>query len=477
MLVIIVRMNISYDSKEFYRAHLARDVRFDGKFFIAVRTTMIYCRPTCPARKAKLKNLSFYIHAAQAEEAGYRPCLRCRPETAPGSAAWIGTSATVQRAVRMMDTFALDGLSIKEIAEKLGIGERWLRELFQQQVGASPQAILISRKLDIARNLLDNSSLSITEIAFSSGFQSIRRFNDAFKSRFKQAPRAIRKKKKPCSEHGLDLQLSYRPPFAWHNLLDFFKQRVIPTMEFVDEKSYQRLFTCGDVRGYFKATLAENNKVKVSFKLNKAANIIEYVARIKNMFDLDADPMAIEKNLSEDEILKVFFKKQRGLRIPGCWDGFELAVRAIIGQKISVKSARTVLIRLVEKCGEKQNFDESISLQYFFPTPKNILKADISNIGLTIAKEKSLKCLAEAVRARKIILDGTAPFEQTCEQLLAIKGIGPWTVEYVAMRALKKPDAFPETDLEIKKKLKQFKLDPQKWMPWRAYAAVLLLNL
>ena len=176
-------MKLTYDKNEFYRAHLARDPRFDGKFFVAVKTTKIYCRPICPAKKAKLKNLEFFIHAAQAEEAGFRPCLRCRPETAPGSAAWIGTSATVQRAIRMMDCFALEELSIHDLAAKLGHGERWLRELFQQQVGASPQSILMSKKLDMARNLLDKSSLSITEIAFSSGFQSIRRFNDAFKTR------------------------------------------------------------------------------------------------------------------------------------------------------------------------------------------------------------------------------------------------------------------------------------------------------
>lgn len=186
-------MIIKFNQAEFYRAHLARDSRFDGKFFVAVKTTGIYCRPVCPARKAQMKNLEFFIHAVQAEEAGYRPCLRCRPETAPGSAAWIGTSSIVQRAIRMMDSFALEELSIKDIALKLNIGERWLRELFQKQVGANPQSILMSRKLDIARNLLDHSCLSITDIAFNSGFQSLRRFNDAFKKRFDTAPSVFRK--------------------------------------------------------------------------------------------------------------------------------------------------------------------------------------------------------------------------------------------------------------------------------------------
>src|SRR5471030_1840639 len=209
-MLVSVTMKLNYDPTEFYKAHLARDVRFDGKFFVAVKTTKIYCRPICTARKAKLKNLEFFIHAAQAEEAGFRPCLRCRPETAPGSSAWIGTSATVQRAIRLMDCYALEELSIGDMATKLGIGERWLRELFQQQVGASPQAILLSKKLDIARNLLDESSLSITDIAFSSGFQSLRRFNDAFKTRFQKTPSAFRKN--PLSKGQLRFQLSYRPP-------------------------------------------------------------------------------------------------------------------------------------------------------------------------------------------------------------------------------------------------------------------------
>lgn len=295
-------MKISYNKDEFYRAHLARDIRFDGKFFVAVKTTKIYCRPVCPARKAQLKNVEFFIHAAQAEEAGYRPCLRCRPETAPGSAAWIGTSATVQRAIRMMDRFDLEALSIQSIAEDLEIGERWLRELFQDQVGASPQSILISKKLSIARNLLDNSSLSITDIAFSSGFQSIRRFNDAFKARFQKTPSELRKK---LHSDGLQhLQLRYRPPYAWSSIINFFQARTLPSMELVEKNSYQRIFTYAKTQGWMKVELGEENKLKISFKLNKPANILDFVSRVKAMFDLDADPMAIEKDLEKDERLK-----------------------------------------------------------------------------------------------------------------------------------------------------------------------------
>jgi AraC family transcriptional regulator of adaptative response / DNA-3-methyladenine glycosylase II len=468
-------MTLTYDRHEFYRAHLARDPRFDGKFFVAVKTTGIYCRPTCPARKAKLENLEFFIHKAQAEEAGFRPCLRCRPETAPGSAAWIGTSTTVQRAIRIMDRFALEEFSITDLATKLGIGERWLRELFQQQVGANPQSILLSKKLDAARNLLDQSSLSITDIAFSSGFQSIRRFNAAFKTRFQQTPSEMRKE--PLSKGQLKLQLSYRPPYAWKEMMKFFSYRAIPQIELVDENSYQRLITYGDIRGWFKIRNTENNKIAVEFKLNKNSNIVEFITRLKNIFDLDADPMAIENSLQEDEQLSPFLQQYPGLRIPGCWDGFELAVRAIVGQKISVKGARTILSRIVEICGEKQTFDESLPLKQFFPTPEHILTADLSNIGLTGARIDTLKSLAREVVNKTLILDGTADFEATCQRLLAIKGIGPWTVEYIAMRALRNPNGFPETDLELQKKISRLQLNPKLWSPWRAYAAILLWNL
>ena len=468
-------MNRPYDKQEFYRAHLTRDIRFDGKFFVAVKTTKIYCRPVCPARKAKLENLEFFIHAAQAEEAGYRPCLRCRPETAPGSAAWIGTSATIRRAVRMMESLDLDSMSIKIIAEKLGIGERWLRELFQQQIGINPQAFLLNRKLNVARNLLDNSDLSTTEIALSSGFNSIRRFNDAFKTRFQQTPSSF--KKKPSTSNLQSLYLRYRPPFSWKAMMSFFSQRAIPAMESVTNYTYQRLFTYKGVPGWMKASLVEDYKIKVDFKLNEITTMLDFVTRIKELFDLDADPMLIENDLKRDKKLKPLLKQHAGLRIPGCWDGFELAVRAVIGQKISVKAARTVLIRLVDLYGEKQVFDDSLQLTYLFPSPEKILSADLLKLGLTTAKAQTLKVLAQAVYDKELILDSTADYEETCKKLLSIKGIGPWTVEYIAMRGLKNPDAFPETDLEIKKRIKQFDLDPQKWIPWRAYAAILLFNL
>ncbi len=469
-------MKLNYDKIELYKAHLSRDQRFDGKFFVAVKTTKIYCRPTCPARKAKLENLEFYIHAFQAEKNGYRPCIRCRPETAPGSAAWVGTSAVVKRALRIMDTHALEKLSINNLATKLGISDRHLRKLFQQQVGISPQAILLSKKLDIARNLLYQSNLSITDIAFNSGFNSIRRFNDAFKTRFNKVPSALRSNTSTLKQQ-INLELSYRPPYAWNSLLNFFKNRLIPEMELVTDTSYERLISLDQIRGWFKVTFLESNKINIEFRLNKNANLIEFITRIKNIFDLDCDPMAIESMLMLDPKLTSFVKKFNGLRIPGSWDGFELAIRALIGQRISVKVAHTILNKIVNLCGEEQFFDDSLKLKRFFPTPENILNADLAKIGLPTSKIETIRTLAKEVINNNIILDGTADFNETCQKLLQIKGIGPWTVEYIAMRALRDPNSFPLNDLELQKKVIMLKLDPSKWVPWRSYAAILLWNI
>lgn len=475
MLLLLI-MKINYDPIQYYKAHLARDPRFDGKFFVAVKTTKIYCRPTCPARKAKLENLEFYTYAIQAEAAGYRPCLRCRPETIPGCAAWIGTSATIRRAIRIMDSSALEELSVSKLADKLGIGERWLRQLFQKQIGASPQTILLTKKLDIARSLLETSSnLSIADIAFSSGFKSIRRFNDAFKLRFGQAPGIFKQNKH--SDGTLCLRLSYCPPYAWDSIIKFFDNRTIHKMELVENSTYQRLIAHGDIRAWFRAKLVENNKIEFELKLNKNANIPEFIYRLRNIFDLDCDPITIMKTLAEDNKLKPFLKQYNGLRIPGCWDGFELAIRAIVGQRISVRAAHTILGRIVENYGEIQTLDSSLKLTKFFPTPHQILHADLSNLGLTNSKIQSIKFLAYEIVNNNLILDGTADFIKTCKKLHGIKGIGKWTVEYIAMRGLRDPNAFPETDLEIQKKIKLLQLSPKKWMPWRAYAAILLWNI
>lgn len=468
-------MNILYDQKELYKAHLSRDNRFDGKFFVAVKTTRIYCRPICPARKAKLKNLQFYRYAVQAESAGYRPCLRCRPESAPGSDDWLGTNAFIRRTLRWMESSHLEDITIKSVAEKLGITERWLSKIFKEQVGASPKAMLLIKKLDIARNLLASSNLSITDIAFSSGFNSVRAFNTAFKNRFQTVPSKLRR-----SHHSLKEQciyLRYRPPYAWHKMLDFFDKRAIPSIELVIDNTYQRLLSYGETYGWMKISHADDNQIKVEFAFDRKVDILDFITRVKAMLDLDADPMQIENDLKQDQQFKPFVEKNSGMRIFGGWDGFEIAVRAIIGQLISIKAARTILGRLVDLCGQTQSINMEIPLKKYFPSPEDILNADISGIGLSKSKETAIKTLATAIVEKKINLNGIDDYDQTRERLLAIKGIGKWTVEYIALRCFKDPNAYPETDLELIKRMRQYQFDPNKWIPWRGYGAALLFSL
>lgn len=466
-----------FDTQIFYRAHLAKDARFDGKFFVAVKTTGIYCRPTCPAKKARLENLEFFLAAELAESAGYRPCLRCRPESAPGSLAWLGKSAMVQAAIKMIEAHASDNLCVQSLADKLGISTRWLSALFSTEVGITPQKLILNKKLNLARGLLEHSSQSITDIAFAAGFNSLRRFNDAFKLRFGKAPSKFRQTPKNKASDSQCLYLRYRPPLCWENLLDFFQKRMLPEIETVTQQYYLRVFSEGDLKGWFKLSLAKDYQIKVEFSFNQKICIVAFVNKIKAMLDLDACPLQVEYDLGQDLTLKPFLTQFSGIRVPGCFNNFELAVRTIIGQRISVKAAKTILQRLVQLCGKPQSIAEDLSLTHFFPEPEDILQADLSSIGLTKARVNTLKALATLITNETLNLSAAANYDETCKILHTIKGIGPWTVEYIAMRALKNPNAFPETDLEIQKKLKQYHFDPKKWVPWRAYGAILMYQI
>ncbi|MCI5053057.1 MAG: helix-turn-helix domain-containing protein [Simkaniaceae bacterium] len=466
-------MNLPYTKDELYRAHLSRDPRFDGLFYVAVKTTKIYCRPICPARKAHLKNLEFFLHPNEAEERRYRPCQRCRPETAPGANPC--TSSTIKRALSLIEMTPLEDISIDSLANTLAVTPRWLSELFNKHIGTTPQAYLISKRLDLARNLLDHSNMTVTQIAFASGFNSLRNFNDTFKQRFKKTPSAFRSN--PRSGTPIQLELSYRPPYNWEKLLKFLEDRSISNLERVNDQSYERLFRMSGFSGWMKVMPTEGNKLKIELKLSEPRNLIGCISQIKKMFDLDADPMAIEKSLSQDVNLKPYLKQYRGLRVPGTCDGFEIAVRAIIGQKISVKGARSALAKLVFLFGEDQTIDSTLPLSKFFPTPEQLLQADLSKVGLTQSKCQALLDLAREIREKRLSLDGTQDSKEVCQRLLAIKGIGPWTVAYISMRALRDPNAFLETDLEIKKKLGKLHFNLEKWTPWRAYGNMLLWNI
>lgn len=476
----------------FYQALLARDRRFDGRFFTGVHTTGIYCRPICPARTPLLKNVDFYKTAAAAEEAGFRPCQRCRPESAPGTPAWSGTSATVARALRLLRAGELDadeqGLGV--LAARLGIGERRLRQLFAEHIGASPQAVLRTQRLDFARRLIDDTALPMAQVALSAGFGSIRRFNDAVKRRFGKPPGELRKRRRsassPDSDSGaLTLRLPYRPPYAWEPLLAFLAARANPGVEAVAGSAYLRTFRCGGSEGWLTVRPASDpSESSLELRLHLApgaelgAGLMDTVERVRMQFDLEADPLRIASQLGQDPRLAPLVAAQPGLRVPGGFDGFELAVRAILGQQVSVKGATTLSGRLVQHFGKPlaASGARPAQLTHLFPSPDVLATAELTQIGIPKARAAALRGLADAVAAGRLMLSSSADVAQTVKTLLALPGVGPWTAQYIAMRVLRDPDAFPATDLVLARMLSGGEPDAEPWRPWRAYAALYLWN-
>lgn len=434
-----------------YRAVRSRDSRFDGRFFTAVTSTGIYCRPVCPARTPRRKNVAFYPCAAAAEEAGFRPCLRCRPESSPGTPAWLGTSATVSRGLKLINEGALDQGGVDELAGRLGMGSRQLRRLFNEHLGASPLAVALSKRVHMARKLLDETRLTVTEIAYAAGFQSVRRFNAAMQKTYGRSPTSLRKMDRvlDSDEAHLVLRLPYRAPYDWRLLIDFLKPRAIPGVETVRHEAYRREIEQGVVE--VKPSRKEHCLL-LRVPVAASRNLASIVERARCLFDVGADPDAIERHLKTNPLLAGRIKP--GLRVPGAWDRFELAVRAVLGQQVSVKGATTLAGRV----------NASFGL-----SPAALARADLTTIGLTRKRAEAVRGLATAARC----LDDPATAR---ERLLEIPGIGPWTVQYIAMRALKEPDAFPSSDLGLRKALsktaKQLEKAAEKWRPWRAYAAM-----
>jgi AraC family transcriptional regulator of adaptative response / DNA-3-methyladenine glycosylase II len=469
-----------------YRALRARDARFDGRFFTAVRSTGIYCRPICPARTPRRENCWFVPCAAAAQEAGYRPCLRCRPEASPGTPAWQGTSATVSRALRLISDGALDEGSVATLAARLGIGDRHLRRLFLEHLGASPVTVAQTRRLLFAKKLIDDTALPMVEVAAASGFASVRRFNDAIRQTYARPPRELRRAARdesPLTE-GVTLTLAYRPPYPWKRVLGYLAARAFGGVEQVREDAYRRSFTLADAQGWFEVRQPEPGApLAVRVHATGTFALIRLAERVRQLFDLGADPQEIQAPLEADPRLRRALRKLPGVRVPGCWDGFELAVRAILGQQVSVAGATTLARRLAERFGHPldaaiQPHDGEPLLA--FPSAETLAEADIQAIGMPRTRARAVGALAAAVAGGKLSLRTTADPEQERETLLALPGVGPWTVEYIAMRALREPDAFPETDLGL---LRAFGPDAtpaallraaEAWRPWRAYAAMLL---
>ena len=472
------------DARTCYRALETRDRRFDGRFFVGVLTTRVYCRPVCPARTPKRANVRFFACAATAQEAGFRPCLRCRPESAPGSPAWRGTSSTVQRALRLIAEGALDAGDAQGLAARLGIGERHLRRLFARHLGTTPGVVAVTRRVHFAKQLLDETDLGMAHVARAAGFPSVRRFNAAIRATYGMTPTALRKR--PSGRAGgddLELSLSFRPPYAWDALLDYLRPRATPGVERVAGNTYARTFALGGERGVLTVAPADRrDALRVRIQGARPHVLLQIVARLRRMFDLDADPHAIADQLANDRRLARSVAATPGLRLPGAWDGFELAVRAVLGQQVSVRAATTLAGRLAARYGS--GIETSAGLDRVFPDAAGLADVDLVGLGLPRRRAGALRALARAVTSGDVRFDGTQDTAELRARLLALDGFGDWTCEYIAMRALHEPDAFPAGDLGVRRALTHD--DPRRgsslrtpsaisrraetWKPWRAYA-------
>ncbi|HWQ75684.1 MAG TPA: AlkA N-terminal domain-containing protein [Syntrophomonas sp.] len=480
------------DNQACYAAFKAHDSRFDGHLFVGVSSTGIYCRPICRAKAAKEENCNFFISAAAAEAAGFRPCRRCRPELAPGLSISDSASRIAQGAAIIMEENCLTDLKISDLAGMLNITSRHLRRVFSAQFGVSPVQYLQSRRLLLAKCLLADTNLSITEVALSAGFGSIRRFNDLFKKYYKSTPSKFRSSGKvnSANKETITLTLGYRPPYAWEELVDFLADRAIPGVEYVKDGVYRRTVAMksGSSTYYGWISVAnkpEKNSLAVTLSCSLLPVLPKVLARIRCLFDINCNPDEIYRKLSIMNELRPNLCIP-GLRLPGSFDPFEMSVRAILGQQVTVKAARTLAMRFADAFGEKIStpFDE---LHCSFPSPEIIyrLELPIENqlgpLGIIGARARSIFALAEALVTDTIHFNPGANPELETEKLLQLPGFGPWTVQYVGMRALNWPDAFPHTDFGVKKALtglmpKEILDVSQAWRPWRSYATINLWN-
>ncbi|MBX3024253.1 helix-turn-helix domain-containing protein [bacterium] len=472
---------MALDPTACYRALRARDRRFDGRFFVGVRTTGVYCRPICPAPTPLRANIELYACAAAAEAAGFRPCKRCRPETSPGTPAWLGSSAAVSRALRLIRDGALDGGGVAALAARLGVGERQLRRLFDQHLGASPAAVARAQRLQAARAMIDQTSLPMIDIATAAGFQSVRQFNHAVRQRFGAAPRALRQQSVAWAASlreraGLALRVPYRPPLDWPGLLAFLAARATPGVESVAGDVYRRSVRIGETVGWLEvAPVAGASALVVRLWPGDGAALLPVVERVRRLFDLGADPLSINAHLRADPRLRPLVAARPGLRVPGAWDPFEIAVRGIVGQQISVAGATTLIGRLVARCGAR--VDLAADLTHLFPTPAALAAADLAGIGMPGARAAALQGLARAVADGRLRLDAARGLEEAVARLRALPGVGEWTAQYIAMRGLGEPDACPHGDLVLRQALggvsaAALARAADAWRPWRAYAAV-----
>ena len=477
------------------QAWKARDPRFDGRFFIGVRTTGVYCRPVCRERMPREENVTFFDSAAAASEAGYKPCLRCRPESAPGTPAWRGPSTTVTSALRLINNGALDDGSVVALCERLGVTALYLDRSFTNHLGASPKTVAQTRRLQFAKKLIDETSLGMTDIALSSGYSSIRRFNEHFVQTYNRSPNSLRKTRAAAAE-GIELKISFREPYDFQSLLEFYRIRAVPGVEnvsvdpalsenvfldnalsdnvFLDNapKSYERSFVLDGKSGHLSVSNSGGQLVCVVQGVH-TRSLMKIMSKVRSMFDVDAVPEAINSVLCEDRIMRKLVKKRPGLRLPGAFDEFETAVRAIVGQQVSVKGATTVMGRIADQYGVQTEYGR------VFPSAEMLVDLNPAMLPMPLKRATAIKLLAVAVADGELEFD--ADEQVLYDQMIAIPGIGPWTAQYVCLRALSNPDAFLHGDLVIRKVAekilgvsseKELIKTAEAWRPWRGYAGM-----
>lgn len=463
------------DADVCFRAVRARDRRFDGRFFTAVASTGIYCRPICPVRPPKRENMRFYSSAAAAEGAGYRPCLRCRPERAPGLATVDAASRLAAAAIGRIEEHAISNRTVSDLAAALGVSDRHLRRVTEAELGVSPIELAQTQRLLLAKRLLSETSLKLTDIAFAAGFGSVRRFNSLFKERYGLNPRRLRRSS--GATPGLTCQLDFRPPFAWRSILAYLRVRAVPGVETVDATHYRRTVALGDRQGWIAVSLAASGTaLEVEISPTLAPVVGAVIVRVKHLFDLGAAPDAVEALLAEDPMLKPIVKRLPGLRVLGAFDGFELAVRAVLGQQVSVKGAATLAGRWAKTFGAplETPFPGLNRLAPGAERMRDVAAHEIGALGVVGSRARCLEALARAVAGGRVVLSSNANVDEQVERLTDLPGIGPWTAQYIAMRALHWPDAFPDGDLVLLRaarlKRKELRARAEGWRPWRAYA-------
>ncbi len=463
-----------------YRAVESRDTRFDGWFFTAVTSTGIYCRPSCPSVTPRREHVRFYPTAASAQAAGFRACKRCRPDAAPGSPEWNARADLVARAMRLIADGVVDREGVAGLARRLSIGERHLHRQFVAELGAGPLAIVRAQRAQTARLLLETTTLTAAEVAFAAGFGSVRQFNDTLLGVFATTPSDLRRAAgaaAPATPGSLSLRLPFRAPFHAQGLLQFLGARAVPGVEEHADGVYRR--TLRLPRGGALVELAPAAAhVRCVLRLQDLRDLPAAVARCRRLLDLDADPLAVDEHLSTDPALAPFVRGAPGRRVPGHVDATELAVRAVLGQQVSVAGARTLAGRLVARYGTPTSSDGSLT--HLFPTAAALAEADLADVGVPQARRQAIRALCAALARGTLDLDTGANRQEAERALLALPGIGPWTASYVTMRALGDPDAFPSADLGLRRAAERLGLPSdsagleahaERWRPWRAYAA------